>query len=90
MVQTANRKKPKWQLQEAKASFSEVIKATVVQPQTITVHGKETAVILSIEDYKKLKTPRQTLFELFQNSPMYGMELELPPRNPEEMREVSL
>ena len=83
------RKTSEWQLQEAKAMFSEVIKASVSKPQIITVHGKETAVILSYEEYMKLITPKESLIEFFRNSPFYGVELELPPRLPEEMREVN-
>jgi prevent-host-death family protein len=89
-VKTAVKKKEEWQLQEAKAMFSEVIKAAAVKPQIITVRGKETAVILSINEYKKLVNPRQTLFEFIQSSPLRGLELELPSRQPEEMREVLL
>jgi prevent-host-death family protein len=79
-----------WQLQEAKAMFSEVIKATALKPQTITVRGKAAAVILSFEDYKKLTTPRHTLFEFIQNSPLRDVSLELPERKIEEMRAVFL
>jgi prevent-host-death family protein len=84
------RKNAVWQLQEAKAMFSEVIKAAVLKPQTVTIHGRETAVILSIEEYKKLISPRQTLFEFIQNSPLRDFELELPQRLPEKMREINL
>ncbi|MDR2542024.1 MAG: type II toxin-antitoxin system Phd/YefM family antitoxin [Treponema sp.] len=79
-----------WQLQEAKAMFSDVIKAAVVKPQTITIHGKETAVILSVDKYKKLVRPRQSLFEFIQSSPLFNTELELPQRQPEKMREIAL
>lgn len=83
-------KKVDWQLQEAKAMFSEVIKAAAAKPQIITVRGKETAVIISIVEYKKLVRPRQTFFEFMQNSPLCGLEFELPPRLPEETREINL
>jgi prevent-host-death family protein len=44
-----------WQVQEAKTHLSEVIEQAQVQgPQTITRHGRERAVILSIEDYRAL------------------------------------
>jgi len=89
-VQTLNKRKKNWQLQEAKAMFSEVIKAAAIKPQIITVRGKETAVILSFTTYKKLVSPRQTLFEFIQNSPLRDIELELPQRQPENMREVFL
>ena len=60
-----------WQLQEAKAKFSDVVKAAAVKPQIITVHGKETAVILSYDGYMDMTTPKQSLFDFFQNSPFY-------------------
>lgn len=44
-----------WQLQDAKARLSEVIeRAHTEGPQTITRHGAERAVVLSIEDYRAL------------------------------------
>jgi len=86
----AKDKKLVWQLQEAKAMFSEVIKAAAVKPQTITIRGKETAVILSVDEYKKLVKPRQTLYEFIQSSPLCDLELELPQRLPENMRDIKL
>ena len=84
------RKNVVWQLQEAKAMFSEVIKAAEVKPQTITIRGRETAVILSAEEYKKLVRPKQTLFEFMQQSPLRDFEPALPQRLPENMREIDL
>jgi len=84
------RKNVVWQLQEAKAMFSEVIKAAAVKPQTVTIRGRETAVIMSIEEYKKLVRPRQTLFEFIQDSPLCDVALELPGRLPEKMRDINL
>ena len=83
-------KNAKWQLQEAKAMLSEVIKASVRRPQVISVRGKETAVVLSIGDYQKLVRPRQTFFEFIQASPLRDLSLELPPRLPEKMRDIDL
>ena len=79
-----------WQLQEAKAKFSDVVKSAASKPQFITVHGKETAVVISYDEYMDMTTPKQSLFDFFQNSPFYGVELELPPRYPDPMREVDL
>jgi len=84
------KRKTEWQLQEAKAMFSEVVKEAGLKPQIITVRGKEAAVIISYEEYKKLASPRQTLFEFIQNSPLRDIELNLPPRKAEKMREVAL
>jgi prevent-host-death family protein len=83
-------KNVKWQLQEAKAMLSEVIKASASKPQIISVRGKETAVILSIVEYRKLVRPRQTFFEFIQSSPLRDINLEFPPRLPEEMRDINL
>ena len=44
-----------WQVQEAKTRFSEVVeRARTEGPQTITRHGAERAVVLSIEEYRAL------------------------------------
>ena len=44
-----------WQVQDATARLSAVIeKARREGPQTITRHGTERAVVLSIEDYREL------------------------------------
>ena len=46
-----------WQVQHAKTRLSEVIeRARTEGPQTITRHGAERAVVLSIEDYRVLVT----------------------------------
>jgi antitoxin Phd len=64
-----------WQLQEAKNKFSEVVdKAQSSGPQEITRHGKKTAVVLSFEDYRRMKTRQGSLIEFFRNSPLAGME----------------
>ena len=60
-----------WQLQSAKNRLSEVVsKASTEGPQVITVRGKETAVILSIEEFRKLKAPQGALVEFFRRSPL--------------------
>jgi prevent-host-death family protein len=42
-----------WQVQQAKTRLSEVIeRARTEGPQTITRHGTERAVVISIEDYR--------------------------------------
>jgi prevent-host-death family protein len=45
----------KWQVQEAKTRFSELLdRASTEGPQIVTRHGAERAVVLSIEDYRVL------------------------------------
>jgi prevent-host-death family protein len=45
-----------WQVQEAKSRFSELIeRAEKEGPQTITRHGKPSAVIISMSEYEAMK-----------------------------------
>jgi prevent-host-death family protein len=46
----------KWQLQEAKARFSELIDDTLEKgPQVVTRRGIDTAVVVSIDEWHKLR-----------------------------------
>ena len=68
----------KWQLQEAKARLSEVIKKAAKEgPQKITVHGQPTAVVISNEEYERLKHPKESFVKFMHSSPLYGLELNL-------------
>ncbi len=68
----------RWQLQDAKARLSEVIKKAAKEgPQSITVHGQPTAVVLSNEEYERLKKPRGSIVEFMRRSPLYGLDLDL-------------
>ena len=83
-------KTKKWQLQEAKNRFSEVVrKATEEGPQTVTKHGKDSVVVLSAEDYRKLEQPKTSLFEFFQKSPLSEVEIDLK-RDKSSSRHVDL
>ncbi len=65
-----------WQLQEAKNKLSEVVDRAVKDgPQEITKHGKKTAVLLSISEYKRLKRRKGTLADFFRRSPLAGIDL---------------
>ena len=57
-----------WQLQEAKAKLSEVIETAEKKgPQMITRRGVETAVVVSMEEWKQLKAKREkTILEILQ------------------------
>jgi prevent-host-death family protein len=45
----------RWQLQEAKQRFSELIRHALADgPQVVTRHGEEVAVVVSIEEYRRL------------------------------------
>lgn len=66
-----------WQLQDAKARFSEVVReASTNEPQEITVHGEPTVVILSMALYRKLCKPKQNFKEFMEASPFAGLDIE--------------
>ena len=71
-----------WQLQEAKAKLSAVIDLAATDgPQTITRRGVETAVIVPIDEWRRLQAtpaPKRTLLEVLQSGPQY--DLNIPPR----------
>ena len=68
----------KWQLQEAKARLSELIKqASKEGPQTITTRGEPTAVVISRDEYERLKHPRENFVDFMRKSPLYGVDLDL-------------
>ena len=51
-----------WALQDAKNRFSEVVDRAIAEgPQTITRRGKETAVVVSMGEFKRLSAPRGSL-----------------------------
>lgn len=71
-----------WQLQDAKARFSEVVRRAVEQgPQHVTVNGEERAVIVSAREYERLTGHRtgRELVELLAGSPLADVEFEHPP-----------
>jgi len=82
--------RPSWQLQEAKARLSEVVKRAEREgPQEITVHGAPAAVILSTRDYARLSKRPPSLVELIARSPLKGVELDIT-RDPRPPRDVAL
>ena len=56
----------KWQLQDAKARFSELIDDTLAKgPQLVTRRGLDTAVVVSVEEWRRLnEASRPTLKEV--------------------------
>ncbi len=79
-----------WQLQEAKNSFSTVVeKALTDGYQVVTRHGQPTVVIMSVEEFRKLKPPRQSLVDFLADSPLHTLG-ELPKRPRDLPRKVTL
>jgi hypothetical protein len=70
-----------WQVQSAKARFSEVFRLTRTSgPQRIVKQGKEGVVMISFEDYDllvaKARQPK-SLVQFFRESPLVGVEPDL-------------
>ena len=73
-------KTPSWQLQTAKAQFSELFRrARAEGPQYVTKAGKEAVVVLPAEQYEDLTSRRRqpkSLVEFFRSSPLVGAGLD--------------
>jgi len=70
----------KWQLQEAKAKFSEVIdRAEKEGPQIITRRGIETAVIVPIDEWRRTAPAhKESLLDVLKAMPKF--DIPIPPR----------
>ena len=65
---------------EGKNKFSEIVSnAAKGEPQVITKNGKETAVVISYTDYKRLTEKEKPLLEFLLDNPArkYGIKLDL-------------
>lgn len=60
-----------WQLQEAKAHMSELVKMAQAQPQEITLHGKPVAVLVSRETFDHLSHHQESLVSFMRRSPLW-------------------
>lgn len=48
----------RWRLQDAKARFSEVVRQAQQEgPQRVTLHGRDTVVVVSADEFDRLKQP---------------------------------
>lgn len=85
---TSQSKSPKvWPVQDAKARFSEMLEASVKEgPQIVTKRGVETAVLVPIEEWRRLqnKRPRSLKELLLTDEARFDFDL---PRIPFERRE---
>lgn len=70
--------KRSWQLQEAKARLSEVVKTAVKEgPQEITVRGETAAVLISGKEYARLAKPKPGFVAFVRQSPLVGIDLKI-------------
>ena len=78
-----------WQLQEAKAKLSQLIKQATLRPQFISVHGEKAVVVLSLQDFNQLVQPSDNFWQFMQKSPLKGINLSLK-RNKDAPRDIDL
>ena len=80
----------KWTVAEAKARLSEVIaRAETDGPQTITRHGRKTAVVVAAEEWEQKTRRKGNLAEFFAASPLRGAKLKVK-RLPGRLRKIEL
>ncbi len=61
---------PIWQLQEAKSRFSEVVDLSLSEgPQIVTRRGEETAVVMSVREFRRLTGQTPRLVDCLLNAP---------------------
>jgi len=81
-----------WLLQDAKARFSELVRRVHSEgPQHVTVHGRDEVVVISAEEFRRLKGDRKgdALIEVLQSSPHRDVDI-APKRNAMPVRKVEL
>ena len=79
-------------MQDAKARFSELVRRVRSEgPQRVTVHGRDEVVVISAEDFRRLKgdLTGEALIAAMQASPHRDIDIE-PGRAPMPVRKVSL
>ena len=79
-----------WQLQDAKAHLSKLVKFVLTDgPQQITVNREPAVIIISVKEYNKLRAPKKSFVTFMQESPLSGLELDFS-RNSSLTRDISL
>ena len=78
-----------WQVQDAKARFSEFLDATVEKgPQVVTRRGVETAVLVPIEEWNRLQKAARPSLKTLLLSPEARFENLIPERHKSRRRPV--
>ena len=70
-----------WPVQDAKARFSELLKASLTQgPQVVTLRGVETAVLVPVEQWRRLQERARPSLKALLLASGPRAELEIPVR----------
>lgn len=80
-----------WQMQEAKARLSEVVKCAESDgPQNITLHGQSVAVVVSRSMFERLTGNDRSFVDFMRRSPLHGAEDVVIERDNSLTREATL
>ncbi len=80
-----------WQLQEAEGNLSRLLEQALQDgPQVISKQGVETAVVLSVNDYRRMLLHQKRLSEFFRDSPLVGVPLDVSRDKTLPRREIAL
>lgn len=63
-----------WQLQEAKAKLTQLMRDAHTEPQIISRHGHHESVVISMEQYLEFCGASEDLTAFFKKSPLYGLD----------------
>lgn len=64
-----------WQLQEAKSKLSRVVDLARNTPQVISKHGVAAVVVISVEEYQRLTTPKRSLYDVLSSAPKVSLDV---------------
>jgi prevent-host-death family protein len=87
-----NTRSGQWLLQDAKARFSELVRRVHSEgPQRVTVHGRDEVVVISADEFRRLKgdLTGEALIAAMQASPDRGLDI-TPKRTAMPVRKVAL
>jgi prevent-host-death family protein len=66
----------RWQIQQAKARFSEMVERTRTEgPQTVTRHGRTVAVLVPAEEFPRLRGRGKGFKEMLAEAPLQGIDI---------------
>lgn len=73
-----------WNLRDAKDHLSELVTAAQDEPQIIMRRGRRAAIVLSDEEYDRLRRRREPLSEFFARAGLEDVEIERIEADPRE------
>jgi antitoxin Phd len=80
-----------WPVQDAKARFSEFLKASLTEgPQVVTLRGVDTAVLVPMQEWREMRERARPSLKALLLAPEARGELEIPRRGLQQRRRTEL